>query len=260
MPFATIADQRAYYRFDGADEAPILILSHSLGLDHAMWDEQVSDLHAHLRLLRYDTRGHGASSVVSGDYSVASLAQDVLRLADALGIGRFAFCGLSLGGMIGQWLGVHAADRVTQLVIANTSPKPDATLMEQRRQAVLARWHDLHRHRWDGTLLLPGRAEERIPPGSHGPGGHCWRPIPWATPAAVPRFATGTGTGHCATFGSLLVIAGDIDVPMPWDDTAPCSPGIYPAFASSAFRPRICRISSGPVRSAPRWPISSSRR
>ena len=79
MPFATLADQHCYYRFDGADDAPVLILSHSLGLDHAMWDEQVADLQPHLRLLRYDTRGHGASSAPAGSYDVASLAQDVLR-------------------------------------------------------------------------------------------------------------------------------------------------------------------------------------
>ena len=137
MPFATLADQHCYYRFDGADAAPVLIFSHSLGLDHGMWDEQVADLQPHLRVLRYDTRGHGASSAPAGSYDVASLAHDVLALADALQIDRFAFCGLSLGGMIGQWLGVHAADRVTHLVLANTSPRPDADLMEQRRRAVL---------------------------------------------------------------------------------------------------------------------------
>ena len=102
-----------------------------------MWDEQVADLQPHLRVLRYDTRGHGASSAPAGSYDVASLAHDVLALADALQIDRFAFCGLSLGGMIGQWLGAHAADRVTHLVLANTSPRPDADLMEQRRRAVL---------------------------------------------------------------------------------------------------------------------------
>ena len=71
MPFATLADQHCYYRFDGADAAPVLIFSHSLGLDHGMWDEQVADLQPHLRVLRYDTRGHGASSAPAGSYDVA---------------------------------------------------------------------------------------------------------------------------------------------------------------------------------------------
>jgi len=113
------------------------MLSHSLGVDHAMWDEQTAALLPHFKTLRYDMRGHGASEVTPGDYSVEQLGRDALALADALAIDRFAFCGLSLGGMIGQWLGVHAAGRVTHLVLANTSPRPDARGMEARRRTVL---------------------------------------------------------------------------------------------------------------------------
>ncbi len=116
----------------------MLVLSHSLGLDHGMWDAQTADLLPHFQVLRYDTRGHGASSVAAGDYSIAELAQDVLALADACGVARFAFCGLSLGGMIGQWLGAHAPDRLTHLVLANTSSRlTDPQPMEARRRAVL---------------------------------------------------------------------------------------------------------------------------
>jgi 3-oxoadipate enol-lactonase/4-carboxymuconolactone decarboxylase len=92
----------------------------------------------HFRVLRYDIRGHGATSVPPGDYSIEMLARDVLALADALGIRQFAWCGLSLGGMIGQWLGANAPTRVTALVLANTSPRfPDPTLMETRRRTAL---------------------------------------------------------------------------------------------------------------------------
>lgn len=102
---------------------PVLVLSHSIGADHAMWAPQVPDLLPHFQVLRYDTRGHGASEVTKGDYTVELLGNDVLRLADSLGIRKFAFCGLSMGGAIGQWLGLNAADRLTSLVLANTAPK-----------------------------------------------------------------------------------------------------------------------------------------
>ena len=88
-----------------------------------MWDLQVNDLLPHFQVLRYDTRGHGASDSPAGEYSVDMLGADVLALADALGISQFAFCGLSLGGAIGQWVATHAPERVTHLVLANTSPQ-----------------------------------------------------------------------------------------------------------------------------------------
>src|SRR5919206_2377254 len=139
MPLLRLQDGATFYRLTGRDDRPVLVLSHSLGQDHGMWDPQVADFSTHFRVLQYDTRGHGASSVTPGDYSVDQLAKDVLALADSLGIDRFAFCGLSLGGMIAQWLAVHAPDRVTAVVLADTSPRPDAAGMETRRQTVLAK-------------------------------------------------------------------------------------------------------------------------
>jgi 3-oxoadipate enol-lactonase/4-carboxymuconolactone decarboxylase len=114
------------------------MLSHSLGQDHGMWDAQAADMAAHFRILRYDIRGHGASASTPGEYTIDELGRDALALADALRIDRFALCGLSLGGMIALWLGVHAPDRLTAVVLANTSARPDAKRMEERRQAVLA--------------------------------------------------------------------------------------------------------------------------
>jgi 3-oxoadipate enol-lactonase/4-carboxymuconolactone decarboxylase len=137
MPLLRLQDGATFYRLTGRDDRPVLVLSHSLGQDHGMWDPQVADFSTHFRVLQYDTRGHGASSVTPGDYSVDQLAKDVLALADSLGIDRFAFCGLSLGGMIAQWLAVHAPDRVTAVVLANTSAKPDPERMEARRRKVL---------------------------------------------------------------------------------------------------------------------------
>jgi 3-oxoadipate enol-lactonase / 4-carboxymuconolactone decarboxylase len=112
-----------FYRMQGNAGLPVLILSHSIGVDHAMWDLQVENLLPHFQIVRYDTRGHGASEATAGEYAIEMLGKDILALADTLEISQFAFCGLSLGGAIGQWVAVHAPDRVTHLVLANTSPQ-----------------------------------------------------------------------------------------------------------------------------------------
>ena len=137
MSFVTVDNARLYYRIEGNDDRPALILSHSLGADHGLWDLQLPDLLPHFRVIRYDTRGHGASDAPPGDYSIELLARDVLGLAAALGIDKFAFCGLSLGGGVGQWLGARASHRLTRLVLANTSPRMDAALFETRRRTAI---------------------------------------------------------------------------------------------------------------------------
>jgi 3-oxoadipate enol-lactonase / 4-carboxymuconolactone decarboxylase len=138
VPFSTINNRRLFYRLEGNEGKPVLVLSHSIGADHAMWAPQVPDLLSHFRLLRYDIRGHGASDVPEGDYSMEELGREVLGLVDALKISEFAFCGLSLGGAIGQWLAINAADRLSRLVLASTSPQfgPRAN-WDARRRAVL---------------------------------------------------------------------------------------------------------------------------
>jgi 3-oxoadipate enol-lactonase / 4-carboxymuconolactone decarboxylase len=123
LPFATIHNARIFYRLQGNPGHPVLILSHSIGTDHAMWDPQVPDLLPYFQILRYDTRGHGASDSTPGEYSVELLGQDILGLADAVEISQFALCGLSLGGAIGQWVAAQAPQRVTHLALANTSPQ-----------------------------------------------------------------------------------------------------------------------------------------
>ena len=137
MPFARIGDTRLLYRLEGQAGKPVLVLSHSIGCDHGMWVPQVTDLLPHFQVLRYDTRGHGASDAPADEYSVELLARDVLGLTDALGITKFAFCGLSLGGAIGQWLGIHASERLTGLVLANTTAQFGArSYWETRIKAV----------------------------------------------------------------------------------------------------------------------------
>ena len=138
MPLIETAGTRHYYQMQGADDAPVLIFSHSLGCDHSQWDAQAAHLESRFRVLRYDLRGHGASDATPGEYTIERLGRDVLALADALGIRQFAFCGLSIGGMIGQWLAAFAPHRLTALVLANTSSRYlDPNIMENRRTTVL---------------------------------------------------------------------------------------------------------------------------
>jgi 3-oxoadipate enol-lactonase/4-carboxymuconolactone decarboxylase len=135
MPFATIDKLRVYYRLEGNSGLPILVLSSSIGADHSLWAQQMPDLVEHFQVLRYDTRGHGATDAPKGEYSIEQLGRDLLGLVDALKISQFAFCGLSLGGMIGQWLGMNAPNRLTKLVLANTSPRmaPKSNWDDRRR-------------------------------------------------------------------------------------------------------------------------------
>jgi 3-oxoadipate enol-lactonase / 4-carboxymuconolactone decarboxylase len=123
MPFVTVDDIRLFYRLEGNGGLPLLVLSHSIGTDHQMWEPQVADLLPHFQILRLDTRGHGASDAPEGEYSIERLGRDTLALIDHLQLSRFAFCGLSLGGAIGQWIALRQPERLSHLVLANTSPR-----------------------------------------------------------------------------------------------------------------------------------------
>ncbi len=110
-------------RLDGLADAPVLVLSNSLGTTLEMWDAQAARFAQTHRVLRYDTRGHGGSVVAPGPYTFDQLGGDVLALLDALGIERASFCGISMGGFTGLWLGVHAPGRLNHLVVANSAAK-----------------------------------------------------------------------------------------------------------------------------------------
>src|SRR5208283_1119317 len=122
MPFVEVGEVRTHYALTG-DEEPVLVFSNSLGTDFSMWDPQMTELGRRFRILRYDTRGHGQSSITSGEYTIERLGRDVLGLLDSLHIDRIDFCGLSMGGMIGIWLGVHAPSRLHRLVLSNTAAR-----------------------------------------------------------------------------------------------------------------------------------------
>jgi 3-oxoadipate enol-lactonase len=153
MPFLDLAGARFHYRMDGAATAPAVMLSNSLGTNLSMWDGQLPSLTTGHRVLRYDTRGHGESAITKGPYSIEQLARDAIALLDALEIDRVNYCGLSMGGMIGQWLGANAPHRLMKLVLANTTAKIGSPETYNARidtvrnggmaaitDAVLARW------------------------------------------------------------------------------------------------------------------------
>jgi 3-oxoadipate enol-lactonase len=127
MTFIEISGARFNYRLDGAADAPVVVLSNSLGTNLAMWDAQIPALAQKFRVLRYDSRGHGLSDVTPGPYTIAGLAQDVLGLLDALQIPTARYCGLSVGGLIGQWLGIHASKRFKSLTLCNTAARIGTT-------------------------------------------------------------------------------------------------------------------------------------
>lgn len=124
MPiFSTSDGCSLYYRFDGEPDKPTLVLSAPLGFTHAIWDAQVSALDKDFRILRYDLRGHGQSEATPGPYTIERLSLDTKELIETLNCQPAAFCGLSIGGMIGQWLCINSPQTVSRVVLANTAAK-----------------------------------------------------------------------------------------------------------------------------------------
>jgi 3-oxoadipate enol-lactonase len=138
---------------EGRPDAPVLVLPSSLGTTRELWEPQIHAFERGFRVLRYEHRGHGRSPAPPGPYSMSDLGADALDLLDELGIERAVWCGLSLGGMVGMWLAVHAPGRLSGLVLACTSARiasPDAyreraALVRERgiepvADAIVARW------------------------------------------------------------------------------------------------------------------------
>ncbi|GAA2353541.1 3-oxoadipate enol-lactonase [Saccharopolyspora halophila] len=109
------------YELTGPADAPVVVLSNSLGNDRTLWDAQVPALAERFRVLRYDQRGHGATEPAPGPYGLADLGGDVVELLDRLDIDRAHFAGVSLGGMTGMWLAENAPERIERLVPICTS-------------------------------------------------------------------------------------------------------------------------------------------
>ena len=137
MPAIEANGIKMNYQIDGADNAPVLMMSNSLGTNLHMWDKQVPALSKRFRVVRYDTRGHGKTDAPSFPYTVTMLGNDAIALMDALKLGKVNFCGLSMGGMIGMWLARHVPSRIEQLVLCNTAAKFGATDIWNQRIATV---------------------------------------------------------------------------------------------------------------------------
>ncbi|MEP7322892.1 MAG: 3-oxoadipate enol-lactonase [Saprospiraceae bacterium] len=111
------------FRLQGTPNSPVLILSNSLGADLHMWDDLIPYLLPYFRVLQYDTRGLGLSEVTPDPYTIDLLGNDVIDLMDQLNIREASFCGLSMGGLIGQWLALNKPDRIRKIILSNTASK-----------------------------------------------------------------------------------------------------------------------------------------
>jgi 3-oxoadipate enol-lactonase len=123
VAFAELNDVRMHYELAGPANAPVVMFSNSLGATLAMWDAQMSEVTKTFRALRYDKRGHGQSSAPLGPYTIEQLGRDAAALLDFLKLETVHFCGLSIGGQTGMWLGLHAPKRLKKLVLCNTGAK-----------------------------------------------------------------------------------------------------------------------------------------
>jgi 3-oxoadipate enol-lactonase len=201
----------------GPENAPVLVLPCSLGTTRELWEPQLERFAQDFRVLRYEHRGHGDSGAPPGPYAMEELARDALDLLDELGLERVSWCGLSLGGMVGMWLGAHAAERLDGLVLACTSarvPAPGAyaeraALVRERgiepvADAVVARWFAP-----DAPPELRARFREiLVSTDPEGYAGCCEALAGWDFRAELPGVAVPT-----------LVVAGALDEATPAGDT-----------------------------------------
>jgi 3-oxoadipate enol-lactonase len=123
MAFAELNGLRMRYEWSGPESGPVLVFSHPLGTDLTMWDGQATDFGKKFRVLRYDKRGHGGSSSPAGPYTIEQMGRDAVALLDYLHLDKVNYCGLSIGGQTGMWLGANAPERLNKLILSNTAAK-----------------------------------------------------------------------------------------------------------------------------------------
>lgn len=137
MPTAESSGVRLHYEVSGRADAPMLVLLNSLGSDLHMWDKVLPVFETKFWVLRSDMRGHGQSEVAPEPFTVEQLGRDVVKLMDVMRVERASICGVSLGGLVGLWLGIHAPDRVDRLILANTAARIGTKeIWEQRIETV----------------------------------------------------------------------------------------------------------------------------
>jgi 3-oxoadipate enol-lactonase len=140
MLYCELPSGKFAYRWDGPPDAPVMVLSNSLGTDYTMWDLQMPMLQRYFRVLRYDSRGHGASAVPPGPYTIEMLGRDALALLDALEVSQAHFCGLSMGGMVGMWLAIHFPERIDRLALCNTAARMGPPQLWDARIESVRQW------------------------------------------------------------------------------------------------------------------------
>ncbi len=112
-----------HYLVSGKADGPPLVLANSLGSSMRMWERVLPAFEERFRVVRFDMRGHGESGVPHGPYSIEQLGADLISIMDAVGVSHAHVCGLSLGGLVAMWIGIHEADRVGRIVLANTAAR-----------------------------------------------------------------------------------------------------------------------------------------
>ena len=180
-----IAGEAFNVQVDGPERAPAIMLSNSLGTNLHMWDGQIGVLTKHFKVIRYDSRGHGKSPVSGGAYSIAGLGRDAVAIMDAMQLDRVHWLGLSMGGMVGQWLLTNARERIGRAILANTAANmspPDIwntrirTVLSQGMgaiiPAVMDRWFTLEFQARAPTEMAKVVAMLRSTP-AHGYAGCC---------------------------------------------------------------------------------------
>jgi 3-oxoadipate enol-lactonase len=214
-------------RFDGPSDAPVVVLSNSLGTTLAMWEPQVAALSRRFGVLRYDHPGHGSSRDSPPARSAEALARGVLALLDERGLERVSFCGLSLGGVVGMWLAMHAPQRIDRLALACTSARfgtrenwlaRAATVraegMEAIADAVLQLWFTPRTHR-DEQALVAAYREMMISAEPEGYAGCCealgnWEPGDELATIRAPTLVLAGGEDPATPPASGEEIAGRI--------------------------------------------------
>ncbi len=123
MPTFISNDAAINYATFGDASKPAIIFSNSLGTNYQMWQPQINFFKKNYFIVCYDTRGHGASTAPQGPYSIEQLGTDVVNLLDHLNIQKASFCGISMGGLTGQWLAIHHPERFNHVIVCNTAAK-----------------------------------------------------------------------------------------------------------------------------------------
>jgi 3-oxoadipate enol-lactonase len=227
MQIATLGDIHVHYRDDGPADGPAVVFANSLGTDLRLWDKVMPLLPPHLRLIRYDKRGHGLTTAPPAPYAMGALVTDLERLMDHLGVTGAVVVGLSIGGLIAQGLAVKRLDLVRGLVLSNTAARIGTAQMWTDRVAAIRAGGidslaDGVMERWFGK---PFRATPEL---------HAWRTMLTRQPVDgyAGCAAAIAGTDFFATTATLrlptLAIAGDQDGATPPDlvrETAALIPG-----------------------------------